>query len=430
MNMDSKPQILVYGIEKVGLTHPATSIPNSLFELEFAPLETTKKFQDYDGVILFHSTFEVYEWKESYAGRYLKFDYYREELLRRRSQLRQLLERKGFVCFLLYRNFSQYVKDRDTTNTDLAKLFIPGGIYDDSTNGDLSIAYTYRSEFTSFLKNYGNVRTTFSYYGGTASNIRNICAIYNKQVAGFIGFDSRYFVPCRSPKDDETRDFFIEIGKALVSTSVKLRQELPGWTDDFKFPPEEELLSNEERLQNELEEIQGQKEVWNGYKRCLCYDGELLVDSVVAVLKEGLEFHLDDKPDEGIEDKVILDADGKDIALVEIKGTNENVKSPNIYQADLHRGRREKAPEFSSILIMNTFIKSSNSIEDKLREINSDQVKLAVMKNVLVMRTIDLLNLLHLKEQGKVNQDTITKILTKDVGWLSVSQDSYEIKEA
>jgi len=425
-----KPRLLVYGIEKAGIQPPASSISNTLFELDFCPFEATKKFQDYDGVILFHSTFEIYSRIDTYHGLELRFSYYREELLRRRSQLRQLLEGKGYVCFLIYRDFHTHVEGHDTKDKDLAKLFLPSSIYPSTTSNDLSIAYTYRSEFTTFLKTFGNVRTRFSYYGRIASHIRNVCATYDQKVAGFIAYDSRYFIPCRLPGEDEAREFFVEIAKALVSTSAKLRQELPDWVDDFRFPPEEYLLTKEEELQKELEDMQSQKDVWNGYKRSLCYDGDLLVDSVVAVLKEGLGLHLDNKSDQGIEDKVIQDGDGNDIILVEIKGTNENVKSTNIYQADSHRGRRDKTHDFPSILIMNTFIKSSNSIEDKCREINSEQVKLAVLKKVLVMRTIDLLNLLHLKEQGKVNQNKISKILTESIGWLSVSQDTYEVKEA
>ncbi len=349
--------------------------------------------------------------------------------MKRRSQLLQFLERKGFVCFLLYKDFIDYAEGYDVRTTDLAKLFLPNDVRHTSTNSDLTIWNIYRSEFEAFLKNYGNVRTTFSYYSDYESRIRKICTTYNKSVAGFVLFNSRYFVPCRLPSEDETKEFFTKIAEALISTSKKLMQDLPNWADDYKFPPEEELLRNEEGLQKQLGEIYDQKEVWKGYKRCLCYDGELLVDSVVGVLKEGLGLRLDEKSDEKIEDKVLIDADGKEIVLVEIKGTNENVKSPNIYQADSHRGRRDKPPDFPSILIMNTFIKSSNSIEEKLREINSEQVRLAVMKKVLIMRTIDLLNLLHLKEQGKIDKDTVDNIFKQHIGWLSVSQDSYDIKE-
>jgi len=77
---------------------------------------------------------------------------------------------------------------------------------------------------------------------------------------------------------------------------------------------------------------------------------------------------------------------------------------------------------------VNTFIKPSNSIQDKLRDIGAEQIKLAVDKKVLIMRSIDLLNLLYLKEEKKITKEEIVGILTQKYGWLSVSQDNYEVK--
>jgi hypothetical protein len=241
-------------------------------------------------------------------------------------------------------------------------------------------------------------------------------------------FDCCYFIPSRLPSQDETEDFFKKISSSLVTTSKKLIQEIPAWVDEYKFKEEEEISAEEVKLQKQIEELTNRKDVYKRYKRCLCYDGELLTESVADVLRDGLGLKLGDKKDEHLEDRVILDDSNSEIALIEIKGSNENVKNQNIYQADSHRGRREKAADFPSILIVNTLIKASNSIQEKLREIGAEQIKLAVNKKVLVMRSIDLLNLLYLKEENKVTRDEIVDIFTKHYGCLFVSRSKYEIK--
>lgn len=425
------PRILVYGIERVGLKFESQFIKTRNFEIEFAEFTTNKKFQNYDGVILFQSTFERIKLQDAYNSQYYEVRYSRDELVKRRNQLSQLLDKGGFVCFLIHREFidrTQY--NPNTKDTDLCKVYLNlDSFYRNSLGSDCAITKIYRSEFEPFLKDYGIAKVKFSCYY-YESYIRKICDAGYKVTTGFILCDNRYFVPCRLPSDDEIEDFFKKIASSLIATSKKLIKEIPDWVDEYKFKQEKELLTEEVELQNKIEGLQDKKKIYKGYKRCLCYDGELLVESIVDVLRTGFAFTVDDKKEEYIEDKTILNDAKEDSILVEIKGTNQNVKSNNIYQADAHRGRRDKGSNFPSILIMNTFIKSSNSITDKLKDIALEQVKLAVEKKVLVMRTIDLLNLLYLKEEGKINKSDIISTCTKEYGWLKVSQDKYEIIKA
>lgn len=426
------PRILVYGIDQVNLENPAVSVNTSNYNLEFASFGTDKKFQDYDGVILFQGIFEEVERIHDYLGTSrFNVKYHRDELVKRRNQLSQLLENGGFVCFLIHRHFvdrSEY--GVSFTETDLCKIYLNiSNFYREPLSSEYLITKIYRSEFEPFLKNYGIARVKFSYHSSwLESNIRKVCDV-NYDTVGFIMLNSHYFLPCRLPAKDEVGDFFSRLVSSLVATSKKLIQEIPSWVDEYRFKEEEKILGEEIGLQNRIEELSRQKDIYRRYKRCLCYDGDLLVESVEGLLKEGLGFILDNKKDEKIEDKVVLDADKNELALIEIKGMNDNIKNPNVYQADSHRGRRNKASSFPSILIANTFIKSSNSLTDKMRELNSEQIKLAVEKKVLVMRTIDLLNLLFLKEQGKINDGEVVGIFTKKYGWLNVSQEGYKIQE-
>ena len=48
--------ILVYGIEKKELQPPTESIKERNFSLSFEPFNTHRRFNEYDGVILFQGT--------------------------------------------------------------------------------------------------------------------------------------------------------------------------------------------------------------------------------------------------------------------------------------------------------------------------------------------------------------------------------------
>jgi len=424
------PRILVYGIEKVGLNPVERTKTSANFILEFEPFETNKKFQDYDGVILFQSIFEIIVSKSSYRGDYLEVDYDRDELVRRVAQLSQLVDKGGFVCFLIHRTFvdkTQY--QQDLTDTDLCKIQLNyKDFYRESLGGDFRINKIYRSEFNQFLKDYGIAKVEFSYRSGYEQCVKKICGFRN-HLTGLILLNNRYFIPCFLPKASEVEDFFTKIVSALVATSKKLFQEIPAWIDEYKFEEEKRILKEEAKLQKKVEEFIQKRDVYRKYKRCLCYDGDLLVESVVNVLREGLGFVFDDKKDEHIEDKAILDESNNEIALIEVKGTNDNVKNINISQADMHRSRRDKPPSFPSVLIVNTFIKPANSISEKLRDIGVDQITLASSRGILVMRTIDLLNLLYLEEQGQLKKSDIIDIFLKRSGWLKVSNKGYEVKD-
>ncbi len=427
----SLPRILIYGTERFGVEHPNHIVAGKEFELTFSSFDTTDKFQDYDGVVLFQSTFEKIEYVNTYIESYQKVKYHRDELVRRRNELSQLLEKGGFVCFLIHSHFIDYTQyQTDLNDTDLCKLNLNfSNFYRKNLDGDHLIYKFYRSEFANFLKAYGIAKVKFDYYSDWLDkNIRKVCGIDTYNLTGFILFYNRYFIPCRLPAKDEIEDFFVILASALIATSKKLTQEIPSWVDEYKFKEEEKILDEEVKLQKQIEELSNKKDVFKRYKRCLCYDGELLAESVTDILREGLGLTLDDKKDEHLEDRTFLDDNKNEIALIEIKGSNENVKNPNIYQTDSHRGRREKSADFPSILIVNTFIKPSNSIQEKLRDIGAEQIKLAVDKKVLVMRSIDLLNLLYLKEENKVTKEEIVDIFTKQYGWFSVSQDNYEVK--
>lgn len=162
------------------------------------------------------------------------------------------------------------------------------------------------------------------------------------------------------------------------------------------------------------------------YKKCICFDDELLRESVIQIFRDGFGFKIDDT-DEFKEDFKIINDEGKPVVLVEVKGTNKGITRENINQADSHRERAKFDEKFPSILINNTNIKKSNSLEDKYQEVAKEQIIHSVKMNILVMRAIDLLNMLYLKEKGELTSDEFLNTLKQESGWLETSQKHWRI---
>src|SRR5690606_21464074 len=144
------------------------------------------------------------------------------------------------------------------------------------------------------------------------------------------------------------------------------------------------------------------------YKSTLLLSGDDLVGSVAEVFRSGFKFEVNSN-DDLREDLKLLDENGQVFCLCEIKGTNKGITREYINQADSHRERAGFNSDFPTMLIVNGNIKNSKSIEDKEQnqEVAPDQIKHAVKMNILIFRTIDLLNLLNLYLSSQITKDDI-----------------------
>jgi hypothetical protein len=214
--------------------------------------------------------------------------------------------------------------------------------------------------------------------------------------------------------------------EAILSFRKRLAYEVPAWAEDFRFPLEVPLLEQDQRLVAELEEVRSKEESYSAFKAVLCQDGDRLVESVTAVLRDGFGFIVPDQEEEFIEDRTLVDADGKAEALVEIKGKNKGVSSEAINQTHSHRERRELPASFPAVLIINSFAEST-SLEDKDRPVGDEQVEHAAKNGVLIVRTLDLLHLLSLVEAGKLDAAKVLALFKSEKGWLRADSAGYAV---
>ncbi len=423
---DCQYNLLVYGIEKVGLTKPSQDIVNHSFKLCFEPFKTQKRFSDFDGVILFQGIFEEFKTEHDWTGKpYLKNFCDHGELDKRTNELNLLLEKGGFVCFILNKEFIDTCSSKIYSNTDLCKIALNNkGINRNNFKNRLTSLHCRRDEFTNFIKLYGAASSYFT--KSYAIEWREI-ADFNNQIVGMVLFERMFFVPSLIPNtNDHIIEYFNLLTKALTASFNKLRIDIPLWAAKFSFEKENELLERKTKLLDEIEIINKKIQQYNQYKKVILGSGEILVENVATLLRDGFSFRIDSK-DEYKEDIKIIDENNNSLVLIEVKGTNRGVKREHINQTDSHRERAGLASDFPSLLVINTHIKDSNNMEHKDKVVPKEQIKHAVKMNILILRTLDLLYLLRHLDNSKISRQSIMDIFCSEVGWLKVDSDGWKI---
>jgi hypothetical protein len=427
MNTQNKANIMVFGIDRLGYRVPGKPIELKDSVLHFKEFKTEEKFQDYEGVVLFNETFEDFSDRGEFLG------YLREDLLKRENQLRQLGEKKGFCCFLVWcalvHSYGQYAS-YEIRDTDLVKRALNSSfVYWTSLPKETTDLRIVKDEFRPFLKNFGSAQMAFYPNPDKTVNLKPIC-FAGTELTGFVVDNVYFLIPCLRPSTNEKgfKQYFSILAEALISSFKKLSQELPLWTAVYRFKEEEKLLAEKDQLTIRVDEINERLMTFNEYKKCLCYDDELLKESVISIFEYGFNFMVD-QLDELREDMKILDKEKKPLILIEVKGTNKGVHREFINQADSHRERSGFSADFSSIVIINTNIKSAKSLKDKGQEVAKEHVAHAVKMKILVLRTIDLLNLLYLVEAGKITCEDVLELFKNQYGWLKVTQEDYRIEK-
>jgi hypothetical protein len=421
-------KLLVYGIERAEITPPQASIASRNYSVSFEPFNTTHRFDEYDGVILFQGIFERNEYNYNYFGqKHLSQSCDRNELDKREKELHLLLNKGGFVCFILNRRFIDNHGSKNLKDTDLSKNHLNYvSFYRENFSDRTPRVRPCRSEFKQFCELYGAAYTMFK-NNNDHLDLRPLVKV-GDQLVGMIMGGNEFFLPSLMPEKHQVGEYFKMLADALVATRNKMLTDIPPWIDAFTFAPEEEALLRLQNLAKEMGELETKIEKIKQFKHVLVADGDALVEAVALTLREGFEFAID-TTDEFREDIKILGPDSKPIIFVEVKGSNAGVKREHINQADSHRERAGLPETFPSLVIINTHIKNARSIEEKDQDVASEQVALAKRSGVLILRTLDLLLLLRLMQGGKIEASAIRDLFQKKSGWLRCRGEVIEVIE-
>jgi hypothetical protein len=353
----------------------------------------------------------------------------RDELDKRAKEVIALIEERGLVCLLLTEPFIDATERVAFPDTDLSKRLLSW--FKINRDGFATRTTHVRSKVNELLE-------FFKLYGAACvclipthkEQTKTLASVPNGKAASVVVGGSVFVIPTMLPSTnvEAVEEYFTILADGVVSLWERLKEELPEWATGYRFPDEDSLIDTEVKLCNEISEIEARLKTFERLKRVLVLQSEPLVDAVIEVFDTLLP--LKARREEAFrEDLTLLDSTGNPVALVEVKGVNKGgVQREQVNQADSHRARAGLAPEFPSLLIVNTNIKASMSLADKDQPVAPEQIQHAVKMNILILRTLDLLNLGSLLLCGKLSPESIVELLTKSSGWLRVGETAEVLK--
>ena len=443
MNDQKSYKLLAFAPEKVALslTDESTDLaengltgPN--YTLSFAAYSSDVKISDYDGVIFFEGIFE--EWREvkpAYGESYIKYKYDEPQLSRRMLEVHALLRKGGFVCGILWKTLlTEYdgtsykygdIAKRLLTRLRYTKFKYPGNPL---TNYRINI-----DEFRQFLEEYGAANNVFVNADLEDEEVTLIAQSPNdkKLSLGLLIARNQYFIPSLIPSSNPSAvsAYFKSLCNALTNSQNKVKVDAPNWLKEYRFGEEIELNETRLNLEQQMNALQEREIQLLEFKRILYLSGEDLRLAVINLFMKGFEIEVN-PIDSLIEDFKLIGANGKPLCLCEVKGVNKNIGDADVNQADSHREPAGYDDDMPVILFANTAIKQTNQVKDKYLPFNERQIKRAIRNRVLLLRTIDLLNLFEMYNSKIINKDDILKLFCGEVGWLRIESNQIGVVKA
>lgn len=422
---DRHYQILVYAVEQKGLTVPSQPIQKRNFTLHFEPFRTPKRFNEFDGVILFQGIFEQFKWVDTIMERVLSHSCEKDELDKRKKEVALLCKKGGFLCFLLSNSFIDQHQGHNYQGSDLAKYHLNyPNFYRENFATRVAHVEIKVDDFRRFLELYGAAWSHFSPHNDTIDC--RVIAEVNDHMVGMVLEKLNYFIPALIPdnRPETIAEYFTLLGDSLVSSANKLYQVLPAWVDGFTFAEESGIKKSRDELTEQIRAIDTRIDRLKSYKEVLALSGHELAENVIGIFRDGFGFTVD--PTDNLrEDFKLVDEAKKPFLLCEVKGTNKGVQREHVNQADSHRERSGFDEKFPSLLIINTGIKNARSVTEKDQEVAMEQVLHAQRMGVLIVRTLDILWLLRQFLAGSIPREEIIKLLTTNAGWLRATKDGF-----
>ncbi len=83
--------VLVFGLERLGATAPTDPLRLRNFTIHFEKYGTARRFNEYDGAIVFQGIFEKFAKREGYMNPYLAHEHDADELDKRKKEAALLL---------------------------------------------------------------------------------------------------------------------------------------------------------------------------------------------------------------------------------------------------------------------------------------------------------------------------------------------------
>lgn len=415
-----KRKYIFYGFERIGFTTPNANLQFREFEIEFCEYGNSETdWHKVEGLIVPSSIFETFEYNS------VKTD--EKTLLEIENEAHNLIRAGKWVAILAQHKFTiDWGYDKTIYHTDLAKKIVKNfGSSISPISTPFPVNETRLDQFRNYLKHYGVAKNRFSYDGSYSGGVTIISGEWRKMHA-YEQNQLLFVLPFHSNKktENDLKKASSSILESICDYLVVKKVELPDWVNEFNFIKEEELTNQYKALSEQLENVENELKNHKEYKLSLTTTGENLREVVIKILQDFFNLKID-PIDNNLEDFKILNEESI-IVFGEVKGSKKGVKREHINQVDSHRERAEVDSSIPGLLIINNQM-SLNSIEERNSTIiPSEHIKHAALLNIIVIRTIDLLNLM--KQQEKENEkNLLIENIQNGGGWLKVTEDKIEL---
>ena len=393
-NPSSNEKILIYGFDKLGFELPLTDHTSNQNVYKFKGCSSQVELLDFDYIIICSGAFEKFIEKRETFDFYWDCESDEEGISAFERMIRNCLKKNKKIIFLM-NEFERYLKGQNLSHTDLAKKWLLNFFPYSKKISNQSFLTHKRNEFQTYVENYGvgkiqivedNNDPDLEFTRLITDNHDNIFGVELNKDLFFLPFQT-------TAKDPESLiKMAILVHKAVSDYVANYELNLPEWVLEFNFKSEKNLNEEIENLEKQLLNRRNALEKNNSYKSILANQGDTLANMVVNILKNYFDFDVRDY-NEKLEDFEIIDENGEVIVSGEVKGVAKSCARKHISQLITNRDVREHNFEkVKGMFIINDW-RTKKKIEDKVAtEIPHDCINVAQNNNVVIMRTIDLLN--------------------------------------
>lgn len=207
------------------------------------------------------------------------------------------------------------------------------------------------------------------------------------------------------------------------------KEETPDWINNIKFFDDEQLNQNKDKNLTKINELKQEnieiaKKLQKNleYKSILYTNGDELVEVVMAILDEILDYDSTGFIDKGKEDFLIKKADITFIG--EIKGVSSAIANKNVSQLDVHvQSYLDKLQDegieenVKGLLIINH---QRNKPLDERQEVHEHQVNLAKRNGSLIIETQTLLKIYENYKLNNITEQECKKLFEENIGLLKI----------
>lgn len=270
-----------------------------------------------------------------------------------------------------------------------------------------------------------NIDADFNFINYKGEQFEVLTFSQNSNKVTTINKDKIYITTLKILDDNEKLKLFIE----KYCKDKQEKQKVPDWVNDINFFNDEKLRKDKGNNLTQINEIKQRniridKELEKNleYKSILYTNGNELVQVVMSILDELLDYDSSEFVDEKREDFLIKK---EDITFIgEIKGVSSAIANKNVSQLDVHvqsylDNLQEEGIEenVKGLLIINH--QRNKPIEER-QEVHEHQVNLAKRNGSLIIETQTLLKIFEKYKLSKITKEKCKRLFEDNVGLLEI----------